>query len=117
MGQGARSRIVKRLAFVKSYRDRHGKARHYFRKPGAISIALPGEYGSPEFLLAYRDAVESAPRRDIGADRIAPGTVAALIVLFYRSKGYRGCAAQTRSTYRNTLEKIRSAHGDKLVKG
>lgn len=117
MGQGARPRIVKKLAFLKSYRDRHGKTRHYFRKPGAVSIPLPGEYGSPEFLLAYNDAVESAPRREIGADRIAPGSIEALIVLYYRSKGYTGLKDQTRNTYRNTLEKIRSTHGKLLVKG
>lgn len=117
MGQGARSPIVKRLRFVKSYRDRHDKTRHYFRKPGAISIALPGEYGSPEFLTAYQDALANAPRREIGKDRIEAGTVEALIVLYYQSKGFTGLADQTRGTYRNTLEKIRETHGKRLVKG
>lgn len=117
MGQGARSPIVKRLRFIKTYRDRHDKVRHYFRKPGCMTVALPGDYGSPEFLAAYRDALENAPRREIGADRIVPGTVEALIVLYYQTKDYGGLRDHTRTTYRQTLEKIRSAHGKLLVKG
>ena len=31
-----------RLRYVKSYIDRHGKVRHYLRRPGAKPIALPG---------------------------------------------------------------------------
>ena len=31
-----------RLKFVKAYVDRHGKARHYLRKPGCKPLALPG---------------------------------------------------------------------------
>lgn len=117
MGQGARSRIVKKLPFVKSYRDRHDKVRHYFRKPGAVSVSLPGEYGSPEFLLAYKDALENAPKREIGAGRVPDGSISQLIAGYYKTKAYRGLADQTRATYRNTLEKIREAHGTRLVKG
>lgn len=118
MGQVARSRIVKKLPFIKSYRDRHDKVRHYFRKPGAQSIALPGEYGSSRFLAAYQDALENAPKREIGAGRVPDGSLSHLIALYYKSKAYTGLpSAQTRSTYRNTLEKIREAHGAKPVKG
>lgn len=117
MGQGARPRIVKKLPFVKSYRDRHDRARHYFRKPGAPSVPLPGEYGSPEFLQAYQEAIESAPRRDIGAGRVPTGSVSALIAAYYGSKAWVRLGDQTKSTYRNTLEKIREQYGSRLVKG
>jgi hypothetical protein len=39
-----------RLKFVKAYVDRHGKARHYFRKPACKPVALPGLVGSDEFM-------------------------------------------------------------------
>jgi integrase len=117
MGQGSRPAVSKRLPFLKSYKDRHGKVRHYLRQPGAVAVAIPGEYGSKEFIDAYWDARENAVPRQIGADRIIPRSVAALIVAYYKSRDFTGLQAQTRSTYRNTLEKIREQHGTKLVSG
>src|SRR5215470_4234677 len=51
-GGSAMARI--RLLYVKSYLDRHGKVRHYFRRRGYPTVALPGVPGSPEFMEAYR---------------------------------------------------------------
>ena len=42
-----------RLPFLKKYRDRHGKMRHYHRPTGT---PLPGKPGSAEFMLAYHTA-------------------------------------------------------------
>jgi len=50
-----------RLRFIKSYRDRHGKVRHYLRKPGCKPIALPGLVGSDEFMRAYGEALAGLP--------------------------------------------------------
>jgi hypothetical protein len=44
---------ARRLKFIHSYVDRHGHPRHYFRRKGHARVALPGGYGSPEFLDAY----------------------------------------------------------------
>jgi hypothetical protein len=53
-----------RLKFVKSYVDRHGKVRHYIRKPGCKPIALPGLVGSDEFMRAYGEALAgTSPHR------------------------------------------------------
>ncbi len=41
--------------------DRHGKLRHYLRRPGFPRAALPGLYGSEEFAEAYRLAMGGAP--------------------------------------------------------
>jgi integrase len=117
MGQGPRNRRMKRLPFLKSYEDRHGKVRHYFRRPGVVSVTLPGEYGSPEFMAAYWAARENAPLRQIGAEKTIPGSIGALIALYYGSSAFRSLKATTKPTYRNVLEKVRAAHGDKLVKG
>lgn len=45
------------LKYVHSYRDRHGKARHYFRHPSSASIPLP-EPSLPDFEHAYNDLLE-----------------------------------------------------------
>ncbi|WP_176695944.1 tyrosine-type recombinase/integrase [Phenylobacterium immobile] len=109
---------MKRLPFLKSYQDRHGKMRHYLRKPGAVQIALPGEYGSKEFMDAYWAACENAPKREIMSPNPPPaGSFSQLIELYYRSKAFTGNADITQRTYRNVLEKFRAAHGDKLVRG
>lgn len=36
-----------RLEYVKSYRNRHGKLRHYFRRKGQRLLRLPGIPGTP----------------------------------------------------------------------
>ena len=54
-----------RLRYVKAYVDRHGKARHYFRKPGCKPLALPGLPGSDEFMAAYSTALANAPRVEV----------------------------------------------------
>jgi hypothetical protein len=41
-----------KLKYVNEYRDRHGKLRRYFRRPGARAIPLPGLPGSIEFMAA-----------------------------------------------------------------
>jgi len=56
-----------RLRYVKAYVDRHGKARHYFRKPGCKPVALPGLPGSDEFMAAYSAALANPPPRASGA--------------------------------------------------
>ena len=69
-----------RLKFVKAYVDRHGKARHYFRKPGCKPVALPGPPGSDEFMAAYGAALAKTPRVEIAARRTRAGSINAMIV-------------------------------------
>ena len=47
---------MNRLPYVQEYRDRHGKIRRYFRRPGSRRIPLPGRPGSKEFMTAYNAA-------------------------------------------------------------
>jgi integrase len=117
MGQGARPPVSRKLPFLKSYRDRHGKVRHYFRKAGCRPFPLPGEYGDKAFMAAYWEARENPSPRELGADRTAPGSISALIVLYYKSKAYAGLAAITQRTYRNVLERFRASHGHLQVRG
>ena len=54
-----------RLPHVQEYRDRQGKARRYFRRPGYKRVPLPGTPGAPQFMAAYQAAL-AAERPPIG---------------------------------------------------
>jgi hypothetical protein len=76
-----------RLRYVHAFVDRHGKARHYFRRHGR-RIPLPGLAGSPEFNRAYEQALAGAPpAAEIGAARTIAGSVNAMIVGYLSSVG------------------------------
>ena len=78
-----------KLDYVHEYRDRHGKLRRYFRRPGFKQVALPGLPGSDEFMTAYQLALAGQPPRvEIGAGRTKPGTVNAAIVGYYNSLAF-----------------------------
>jgi integrase len=106
-----------RLRYVNAFRDRHGRLRHYFRRPGCKSVTLPGLPGSVEFMEAYQAALagETAPRLEIGASRTKPGTVAALTVGYFNSLAFHILAPETKRTRRNILERFRAEHGEKRV--
>lgn len=109
---------VFRLKYVKAYVDRHGKRRHYYRRPGCVAVPLLGEPGSKVFMDAYHLAEEQAPKRVIGAEKEVPGSFGALIARYYKSEAYRvDLSEKTKATYRITLEKFRATRGDLLVKG
>jgi hypothetical protein len=62
-----------RFPYINSFRDRHDKTRHYFRRPGFKSVALPGLPGSAEFMEAYQAALagSTAPRIGSNLNQIA----------------------------------------------
>ena len=106
-----------RLQYVHAFRDRHGKIRHYFRRPGFKQIPLPGLPDSAEFMEAYQAALAgmTAPRHEIGASRTKPGTVNAAIVGYYQSLAFRELAPGTQAMRRAILERFRIKHGDKRI--
>jgi integrase len=98
-----------RMKYVKAYRDRHGRWRHYFRRPGYPGVALPGEPGSKAFAEAYETAMRGGPVPK--AERITPGTFSAIIAEYYDSSKYGGLGDSTKKTYRRALEKFRETWG------
>ena len=102
---------------MNAFRDRHGRLRHYFRRPGCKSVALPGLPGSVEFMEAYQAALagETTPRTEIGARRTKPGTIAALTVEYFNSLAFHSLAHETKRNRRNILERFRTEHGDKRI--
>lgn len=105
------------LKYIHEFKDRHGKTRRYVRRPGFKRVALPEDTGSPEFVEAYRLALDdkTAARIEVGASKVLPGTIGDLVVRYYRSTEFLGLKASTRATYRNIIEPFRADHGDKRV--
>ena len=103
-----------RLKFVHAFKDRHGKRRHYFRRPGFKRAPLPGLPGSAEFMAAYQAALagETAPRIEIGAVRCKPGSTAAAVALYFGSLAFASLAPETQRQRRRILEHFREAYGD-----
>lgn len=106
-----------RLKHINSFKDRHGKVRFYFRRPGCKSVALPGLPGSTEFMRAYEMALagETTPAIEIGAGRVKPGTVAALTLAYFNSVAFGNLAQGTQRERRIILEKFVAGHGEKRV--
>src|SRR4051812_15039196 len=97
------------LPYVQRFRDRHGKWRHYFRKPGCKRVALPGQPGSQEFMEAYQFAEKTS--RGLGEGRVAAGSMSAVIVAYYQSAEYQALQPQTQRTYRLMLDRFRNEYG------
>jgi len=107
-----------RLKYVHAWLDtRHGSAkpRYYFRRAGFKRVPLPGMFGSPEFMAAYAVALAGQTPITIGARRVKPGTMAALVARHLASAKFLARPESTRSTYRNIVERVRVEHGDRLV--
>jgi hypothetical protein len=110
-----------RLRYVNAFCDRHGRLRHYFRRPGCKSVALPGMPGSVEFMGVYQAALAGeSPQVHLGAARTIAGTVNALIVAYLdcspdSTSPFKTLAAETQRTRRNIIENFREAHGDKRI--
>lgn len=101
-----------RLKFVKAYVDRHGKARHYLRKPGWKPVALPGLPGSDEFMAAYAVAAANAPRTEVAARQTRAGSINAMIVGYLGSADFHNLAPASQQQYRRILEGLRRDYGD-----
>ena len=84
-----------RLPYIQEYRDRYGKVRRYFRRPGFKRVTLPGTPGSPQFMAAYEAAL-SSERPTIGRKH-KDGTIGDLVAGFYRSAAFENLAPRRNS--------------------
>ncbi|MBP9048780.1 MAG: tyrosine-type recombinase/integrase [Tabrizicola sp.] len=62
-------------------------------------------------------ATVGSRRKGQGQRRHPPGTIAALVVSYYRSSEFLNLKPITQRTYRSTIEPFREAHGDKVTAG
>jgi hypothetical protein len=100
--------------YVQGWVDRKtGRARYHFRRRGFPRTRLPGLPWSPQFMAAY-EAAMSGPRPAIGAGRIKPGSVAAVVSAYLDSQQFFGSkSAGTQRMRRGILERFRAAYGDR----
>ena len=73
------------LNYVNSYRDpRNGKMRHQFRRKGCRKIMLKGRPGSADFMDHYAELLAQSENAaaHVGASKIKPGSIDALIVKY-----------------------------------
>ena len=103
-----------RLRYVKSYVDRHGRARHYVRKPGCKSVPLPGLVGSAEFMAAYGEAISTtnSVRTEIAATRTRAGSINAMVVGYLATAQFHNLAVASQNEYRRIFDGLRRDYGD-----
>jgi hypothetical protein len=99
--------------YVHGYLDRHGKPRHYFRRPGRVSTPLPGLPWSDEFMTAYVAALNNSLPVTIGISRTKPGTVEEAVARYLGSIAFGNFQPSTQAMRRAILERFRVEHGDK----
>lgn len=95
-----------KLKNIDRFVDRHGKSRYYYRAGKGKRTKLPGLPGSPEFMLAYEEAVRRHPVQREQRMRGDPGTFDRLVQEYFSSMEFRGLAASTQKTYRSVIERL-----------
>jgi integrase len=99
--------------YVQAWVDRDGRARCYFRRRGYPLVQLRGLPWSPSFMAAYEAAL-TGPRTAIGAGRIKPGSVSAVVAEYFDSQQFFGSKRPgTQRMRRGILERFRAAYGDR----
>jgi integrase len=105
-----------RLRYVDRFVDRHGHARHYFRRPGCKRIPLPGVPGSAEFMAAYNAALagEDAPAMR-PKSRGEPDTFNRLAAQYFASPDFFRLRPRTQHVYRLVIDRFLADHGHRKV--
>jgi integrase len=100
--------------YVQAWVDsRDARAYYYLRRRGYPRTRLPGLPWSPSFMAAY-EAAFAGPRAAIGAGRIKPGSVAAVIAEYFDSQTFfTSKSAGTQRMRRGILERFRAAYGER----
>ena len=99
-----------RLDYVNSYRDfRNGTMRHSFRRKGYRKL-LRGRPGSAEFMDHYAELLAQSENAaaHVGASKIKPGSIDALIVKYLQHDTFtKGLAEATQAARRPILDNFR----------
>lgn len=101
------------VPYVQRFTDRHGKTRLYFRKPGYPRKPLPSP-ADPTFSARYHEALGQT-KRPVGLSQTRPGTIGALLMLYYGSADFAALKPITQANYRNILERFRAEYGHNPV--
>ena len=111
-----------RLPYIKRYKDRTGKVRAYFRRPGFPKVALPGNPRSKEFMAAYCAAMAMVPVVPVAAkpavtkaSRVQSDTVRGAVEAYHRSAEFASLAAATAGPRRRVLHQFGERSHDLLL--
>ncbi len=105
--------VAVRLKHVHRLTHRNGRPRYLLRVPGTKAVTLPGEPGSPDFMVAYQRGIETATAP---SQRLAPGSLDALAVSYYASSGFLALRPSTQAAYRRLVEELRAGYGARPVR-
>ena len=97
-----------KLKYGDRFVDRHGEARHYFRRCHGPRMPLPGLPGSAEFMAAYQAALDSKPLAQTQSPRLrgGDGTFDRLLQIYFMSPDYLRLRPSTQIAYRRVIERF-----------
>ncbi len=100
----------RRLPHLQRETNRHGKTAWYVRLGKGKRMRIRGDYGSPEFEAAYRDALAG---RSAGAPARGPteGSFSWALALYRRSQDWAALSIASRRQRENIFAKIDAPHG------
>lgn len=101
-----------RYQYVQKQTTRHGKTAWYFRIGDGKRTRLPDEYGSPEFIAAWKTLIAGTP-----VDQSAPTkyTLEWLVEKYQQSAAFKGLKESTQAVRRNVLKGVCKTGGKMLV--
>src|SRR5262249_6053202 len=109
--QGNQAMKMKKPPYVQHWVDDEGRPHAYLRRPGFPRVPLKGLPWSPSFMAEYEKAMSGA-RTAIGAGRVKPGSVAAVIAGYKDSREFFGSkSAGTQRMRRGILDRFGAAYG------
>lgn len=102
--------MTKKIPYVSSRPDQHGKVRHRFRKNG-FTTYITEEKGSAEFRAVYQQLLEGC-KKPVVKRTLPKGTMGWLIEHYLASSRHAGKAEGTRNTLRNELDWLKRVAGE-----
>src|SRR5262249_11355571 len=107
------NQTMKWRTYVQHWVDDEGRPHAYFRRPGFPRVPLKGLPWSPSFMAEYEKAMSGA-RMAVGAGRVKPGSVAAVIAEDKDSREFFGSkSVGTQRMRRGILDRFGAAYGDR----
>src|SRR5262249_15260688 len=107
------NQTMKLPKYVQAWVDDEGRPHCYFRRRGFPRVPLKGLPWSPSFMTEYEKAMSGA-RMAVGAGRVKPGSVAAVIAEYKDSREFFGSRrGGTQRMRRGILDRFGAAYGDR----
>ena len=102
--------MPKRMPYTLREKTRHGKIVWYFRIQDGPRIRLPGEYGSDEFMAAYRATL--AGEKPADKNKPDPKSLRWLVQQYRSSSSYTSLSAATRKQRDNIFKQVVETSGE-----